>query len=91
MPYFVKWTLHGQDKVLGSNFPYSDPESARDFACGALARKPSDIWIEDERGVRIDEEIAIIRHCTNKKNVVTFRPVVRSPRRPRPATRPPER
>ncbi|HUA51714.1 MAG TPA: hypothetical protein VMB81_06095 [Candidatus Sulfotelmatobacter sp.] len=75
MPYFVKWTLHGQDKVLGSKFPYAQPAAARDFACGALGQKPKDIWIEDEHGTRIDDELAIIRHCTKQVKVATFRPV----------------
>ncbi len=77
MPYFVKWKMHGHDKVLGSKFPYSQPAAARDFACGALAQKPSDIWIEDEHGTRVDDEIAIIRHCTKQVKIATLRPVAR--------------
>ena len=77
MPYFVKWKLHGQAKVFGSKFPYPQPDAARDFACGALAQKPSDIWIEDEHGTRIDDEIAIIRHCTKQVKIANFRPVAR--------------
>ena len=77
MPYFVKWTRHGQDKVLGSQFPYAQPDAARDFACSTLGQKPRDIWIEDEHGTRVDDELAIIRHCTKQVKVAAFHPVVR--------------
>jgi len=73
MPYFVKWTMHGHDKVHGNKFAYSQPAEARDFACGALAQKPSDIWIEDEHGTRVDDEIAIIRHCTKQVKIAPVR------------------
>jgi hypothetical protein len=72
MPYFVKWKLHGQDKVLSSKFPYPQPSGAMDFACGALAQKPSDIWIEDERGTRVADEIKIIRHCMKQVKIPTL-------------------
>ncbi len=81
MPYYVKWTLHGQDKVFGSKFPYPQPAAAMDFACGALARKPADIWIEDEHGTRVGDELRIIRHCTKQVKITTFRPPAR-PRTP---------
>ena len=63
MPYFVKWTRHGDDAVISNNVSYPDPVEALDFACGALGQKPNDIWVEDESGTRVADEIKIIRHC----------------------------
>lgn len=77
MPYFVKWTLHGQDKVFGSKFPYEQPSGAMDFACSALGQKPRDIWIEDEHGTRVGDELKIIRHCTKQVKITNLRPVAR--------------
>ncbi|MBI3514011.1 MAG: hypothetical protein HY060_08115 [Proteobacteria bacterium] len=79
MPYFVKWTMHGQDTVHGSKVAYPQPAAAMDFACGALARKPRDIWIEDEHGKRVGNEIEIIRHCTKQATIPNVRQVGRAP------------
>jgi hypothetical protein len=48
-----------------------------DFACGALRQKPSDIWIEDEHGTRVGDELNIIRHCTKQVKITNFRRVGR--------------
>ena len=63
MPYFVKWKLHGQDQVLSNELAYPRASDAMDFACGVLGQKPNDVWVEDEHGSRIADEIKIIRHC----------------------------
>ena len=81
MAFFVKWKMHGQDKVLGSTVPYAHTDAAMDFACTALRQKPADIWIEDEHGTRVGDELGIIRHGTKQVRVTTFRPPAR-PRTP---------
>ncbi|HUA54800.1 MAG TPA: hypothetical protein VMB81_21660 [Candidatus Sulfotelmatobacter sp.] len=77
MPYFVKWQLHGRDTVLSSKTAYAEQAAAMDFACGALSQKPRDIWIEDERGKRVGDELQIIRHCTKPVKVTAVRPPAR--------------
>jgi len=77
MPYFVKWKLHGRDTVLSSKSAYAEQAAAMDFACSALSQKPRDIWIEDERGTRVGDELQIIRHCTKPVKVPVVRPAAR--------------
>ena len=77
MPYVVKWKLHGRDTVLSSKSAYAEQTAAMDFACGALSQKPRDIWIEDERGTRVGDELQIIRHCTKPAKTAPARPPAR--------------
>ncbi len=66
MPYFVKWTLAGQDEVFDQPVSYANLSDALDSACTVLYRHPTDIWIEDDTGSPFALDFRIKQHCTSK-------------------------
>jgi hypothetical protein len=67
MPYFVKWYIAGQDDAYEQPIEYVDLADAMDFACSVLARDPTDVWIEDEKGKMVALDVRIRLHCQGKE------------------------
>ena len=62
MPYFVKWRLAANDRLVEHYVSYGRLFDALDFGCAMLDQNPTEIWVEDEHGNRFAEKQRIIDH-----------------------------
>jgi hypothetical protein len=63
MTFFVTWIRDGQI----SRFAYAHPslESALDFACEAFSIECSDVWVNDAKGQKVADRVAVAKHADN--------------------------
>ncbi len=52
MRYLIKWRLAVRNKTVEHYVRYERRSEALDFACAVLNQNPTDIWMEEEHGIR---------------------------------------
>jgi len=66
MTFTLNWVPQDTGAVITDPHRFEYLSSALDLACIVLSDRPTDIWVENDAGVRVADEHDIIAHCKER-------------------------